>query len=119
MRRVSGRAVFSALLAAALVALAVGVAGAADAPKLMPGTVNSAGEFAPGNNTTQGTEELSANGNLFVFNSKADNLPGGDGSTLRSYLHNFKTGKTKLVSKDAIGNPSLGEATFPEISPDG
>jgi hypothetical protein len=110
MRRVSGRTVFSAFLAAALVALAAGVAGAATAPKLTPGTVNSAGEFADGNSTTEGTEELSADGRLYVFSSKADNLPHGDGSTLRCYLHDFKTGKTKLISTTALGDPAIGEA---------
>jgi Tol biopolymer transport system component len=119
MRRASGRTLFAVLMAVALAALAVTVAAARKAPKLTPATVDSAGEFANGDSTTQGPERLSGDGHLYVFSSKAANLPNGDGSTIRSYLHNFKTGKTKIVSTDSAGTPATGEATFPEISPDG
>lgn len=119
MRRMSGRTVIASLLAIALVAMSAALAGAAGGVKLKPATVNSAGQFADGDSRTQGPEQLSGDGRLYVFSSKANNLPSGDGSTLRSYLHDFKTGKTKIVSTDSAGIPATGEVTFPEISPDG
>jgi Tol biopolymer transport system component len=60
---------------------------------------------------------LSGDGNLVAFQSTADNLPGGDGSTLRVYVHNRETGKTTLASKTSGGTPV--EARDPFISRNG
>jgi Tol biopolymer transport system component len=65
---------------------------------------NSAGEPA---NAESDEELLSASGNLVVFQSEATNLPAGDG-TVRVFLRDLRTGKTRLISKTSGGDPTSG-----------
>jgi Tol biopolymer transport system component len=82
-------------------------------------TVNSHGMPADSFSSTEGAQQLSADGNRFVFQSQGANLPGGDGSTYQVYVRNFKSAKTKLISRKPNGDPVDGGGYYPEISENG
>ena len=46
---------------------------------------------------------LSTSGRFVAFGSRASNLPDGDGSTQRMYVHDLKTRTTRLLSKNSDG----------------
>jgi Tol biopolymer transport system component len=76
---------------------------------------NSSGEPATGGSSS--APKVSGNGRFVVFQSFADNLPGGSGLPIRIYIHDRKTGRTTLVSKNSAGDPSNG--TVPSVSDSG
>jgi Tol biopolymer transport system component len=88
-------------------------------PPVKPASVNSAGDFATGDSSTEGSEQLSGDGHLYVFQAYGANLPHGGDMLLQSYLHNFKTGKTQLLSRNSNGKPANGFTENPVISPSG
>jgi Tol biopolymer transport system component len=61
---------------------------------------------------------VSANGKFVAFQSSADNLPGDD-AYKDVYVHNRRTGKTKLVSKTSASVPANGDSDWPSLSADG
>ncbi len=120
MARLSVRRVLMAAVIAGLVALPALAVGAHHRKLVVKlATVSSSGPAADGPSSTEGTEQLSADGHLYVFQSDSTNLPGGDPPGASAYLHNFKTGKTKLVGVDSHGNAPTGTAEYPEISANG
>lgn len=105
---------------AALVALAVALAGVSQAAfGVKVASRLSNGHLANGDSSTEGTQQLSGGGNLYAFTSHADNLPGGDGSTYEAYVRNFKSGETRLVSQKPNGDPVGGGVGSISISADG
>lgn len=64
------------------------------------------------------TPSISSSGRHVSFMSQADNLPGEDG-TADVYIHDRKTGKTRLVSKSSAGAPADVGSTNPSISGSG
>ena len=119
MRRVSGRRVFVAALVAGLALVPALANGAHHHFSVKIGSVNSAGVKGNDNSSTEGTQELSQNGRLYVFTSQATNLRHGDGTNYQAYLHDFKTGKTKLISTSSAGVAAGGYVNYPEISANG
>jgi Tol biopolymer transport system component len=116
----SRRAGGSATTLAALVALAVALAGASQAAfSVKVASRLSNGHLANGDSSTEGTEQLSGDGNLYAFVSQAANLPGGDGSTYQAYVRNFTSGKTRLISAKPNGHPVSGGISSVSISADG
>lgn len=75
----------------------------------------SAGAPADGNSASP---SMSANGRFVAFSSSANNLPGQDGIA-SVYVHDRKTGKTRLVSKTSGGTPANGDSRRPSLSADG
>ena len=64
--------------------------------------------------------DLSSNGRLIVFTSRADNLvPGDTNGNDDVFVHNMVTGATALVSAGLRGRPADGDSSAPAISPDG
>lgn len=63
---------------------------------------------------------ISRNGRFVAFESEADNLPGA-GATLddQTYVHDRRTGRTRLVSKTSGGDPADGDSEDPGISGNG
>ena len=61
---------------------------------------------------------LSRSGRVIAFEAVADNLPGEDSVDDEVYVHDRKTGKTRLVSKTSGGEPSTGSES-PSISASG
>jgi hypothetical protein len=51
---------------------------------------------------------LSDNGRYVGFNSDSSNLPGANPGFDQAYLHDRKTGRTKLVSRTSAGDPATG-----------
>lgn len=66
-----------------------------------------------------GTPWLSASGRYVAFGSRASNLPDGDGSTQRIYVHDLKTRTTQLVSKNSDGEVADEVAYQAGLSADG
>jgi Tol biopolymer transport system component len=63
---------------------------------------------------------ISADGRYIAFQSEASNLVGGDSNASRDiFVHDLKTGKTKLISVTPSGAESSGDSSQPTISPDG
>jgi TolB protein len=106
---------------AVLIALgALGVAATANADVTASlVSQNSAGEPANDFSGTSIGGGLSDDGHLVVFDSRATNLPGGNGDRLLTYVHNTESGKTGLMAKTSRGTPSLGAAVAGGISADG
>jgi len=61
---------------------------------------------------------VSADGRFVAFQSNADNLPGNDAHS-NVYVHDRRTGKTRLVSKTSGGVPANGLSDYPSLSGDG
>lgn len=114
------KAGYLVVVCAALVALGAVLASGAGF-KVRVASVNSRGVKGNDNSSTEGVQQLSNDGRLFVFASQANNLPGGDGggNPYQAYVHDFKTGKTKLVSHKPNGDPVDGGADLPSISANG
>ena len=104
MTRVLGKTGFRTLgIAVAAIAIIAAVVDAAPRTKLVSKT--SAGAAANGNSRLSQPTAVSGNGRFVVFESVADNLPGGAGTTQQVYLRDMRTRKTRLVSKDGNGDP--------------
>ncbi len=73
----------------------------------------------PANGHTGDDPAISGNGRFVAFASGAANLPAGDGSTSRCYLHDLKTRKTLLVGKTSGGVPSDGDCERLSLSGNG
>lgn len=119
MRRASGKRIWAAGLVAGLVALPGIAAGAHHKFRVELAGVNSAGARANNNASTEGSEQLSHDGRFFAFTAQSTNLPHGDGTDYMPYVHDFKTGKTKLVSVNSKGKPADGQFNYAEISANG
>jgi Tol biopolymer transport system component len=77
----------------------------------------SAGTFGDGDSFDA---LMSDNGRFVTFSSAADNFPGGGTVFWHAYLHDRKTGKTKLVSRTSSGDPAAdGDNVTPYPSNDG
>ena len=77
----------------------------------------SSGEPADDSSTNA---SISATGRYVAFDSNADNLPGGAGPYPQVYVHDRKTGKTRLASKTSAGVPADGgQSVGPLISASG
>lgn len=61
----------------------------------------------------------SGDGRYVAFRSNGGNLPGGNGSTNQIYVRDLREGKTRLISKDADGDPAEVIADGPSVSQDG
>ncbi len=74
---------------------------------------------APTTGGGSATAALSASGRYVAFRSEATNLPGDD-TVWDAYVHDRKTGKTKLVSKTSGGAAATGgDSLSPAISASG
>jgi len=69
-------------------------------------------------NARSGPPSISGNGRFVAFSSSADNLPLGDGILNQVYVHDRRTGKTKVISRTASDSPD-GNSQSPSISNDG
>ncbi len=85
----------------------------ADATRLVSKT--SAGVVADG---PSGPPSISGNGRFVAFNSSADNLPMGDGVLNQVYVHDRRTGRTKVIARTASDFPD-GNTQSPSISRNG
>jgi Tol biopolymer transport system component len=66
-------------------------------------------------NAISSSGALSANGRFVVFESAADNLPGGTGSHSQVFVRDLRMRRTRLASKSSSGDPgdaSSGEAAI-------
>ena len=106
----------SAATLSVCVALTV-VAGAATNLKLVSRT--SGGTPADGHSGTAQPTAVTPDGKLVVFQSVADNLPGGNGVASQIYVRNLATGKTALASADPDGNPAADGSYQAGISANG
>jgi hypothetical protein len=75
----------------------------------------SDGDFLDGDSDDP---SVSANGRVVAFKSSADNLPGDD-SYNDVYVHNRRTGKTKLASQTSSGVRANENSDWPSLSADG
>ncbi len=105
-------AIVVALATGALVA-ALPALGAAGKTKLVSKTSN--GTPADGFSYTP---SISASGRYVAFESQANNLPGDD-TVNNVYIHDRKTGKTRLISKTSAGTPADGWSFTPSVSASG
>jgi Tol biopolymer transport system component len=114
------RALVSALAAGLLAALATPSWGAQARTRLASKT--SSGASADADSFTydeSAVRFLSADGRFVAFHSAAPNLPGpNDGDDL-VYVHDRKTGRTRLVSVNSSGQPANGSCVDPSISANG
>ena len=62
---------------------------------------------------------FSSSGRYVAFESYASNLPDGDGSTRRMYVHDLETRTTRLVSKNSDGEPADASVNSAGLSGDG
>jgi Tol biopolymer transport system component len=62
---------------------------------------------------------ISNSGRFVAFRSAGSNLPAGDGATSHIYVHDRKSGKTRLVSKTSAGEPADSSSGPPSISGNG
>ena len=76
---------------------------------------SSSGEPGDANSNAS---SVSASGRFVAFESSADNLPGDDAYS-DVFVHDRKTGKTRLVSKTSSGTPADGASYYPKISASG
>lgn len=88
----------------------------------MTGTVerisNGIGGAEPNDSSSQVT--MSADGQLIAFASKADNLVEGDGNRATDiFLHDRRTGQTRLVSTASDGTQANHSSFCPKLSADG
>lgn len=77
---------------------------------------NSGGEIA---NNDSGSPSISPGGRFVAFQSRATNLPGGDGSDQQVYLRDLALGSTRLVSRNKAGEPFDLGASDGRVSADG
>lgn len=113
------------------------VAFASRATNLVAGDTNRASDvfvFVPGEGVVRASvardgaqaggasaePDLSADGRLIVFTSRADNLvPDDTNGSDDVFVHNLATGATTLVSAGLRGASAEGDSSAPAISPDG
>ncbi|HWC32686.1 MAG TPA: hypothetical protein VG709_06105, partial [Actinomycetota bacterium] len=69
-------------------------------------------------NGGSGAPSISASGRFVAFASDARNLPGDDLFT-EIYLHDRRTGRTRLVSKTSAGDPMFGDSLNSSLSASG
>jgi Tol biopolymer transport system component len=62
---------------------------------------------------------LSGNGRFVAFHSAAENLPGPDDGDDLVYVHDRRTGNTRLISKNSAGVPADGGCVDPSVSASG
>jgi Tol biopolymer transport system component len=63
---------------------------------------------------------ISADGQVVAFTSSASDLVPGDGNgTLDVFVHDLRTGRTELVSRDSGGAPADNDSFSPALSADG
>ena len=80
----------------------------------------SAGPDGEEANGASGEPDLSADGRLLVFTSRADNLvPGDTNNGDDVFVRNMETGAVSLVSGDPSGVPADGDSRAPAISAGG
>ena len=95
----------------------------ADVFVLLPGAGLVRASVGPGGeeaNGASGEPDLSADGRLLVFTSRADNLVAGDENNGDDvFVRNLQTGAVALVSGDAAGVPAEGDSRAPAISAGG
>lgn len=78
-----------------------------------------------GSNGAEGNDgsefpDISANGRFIVFSSLANNLVDGDNNNVADvFVHDLKTGETKIVSLDSDERQGNEESFLPSISRDG
>ena len=77
----------------------------------------SAGAPATGGNSE--LPAISGSGRRVAFQSDAANLPAGCSGYFQAYVHDRKTGKTRLVSRTSAGEPGGGNSAEPSISASG
>jgi Tol biopolymer transport system component len=77
----------------------------------------SRGSHGPGDDYSS-YPAISADGRFVEFKSRAQNLPGGDG-TERVYVRDMREGKTILVSRSSDGTPTYGTEEGQSISASG
>jgi Tol biopolymer transport system component len=106
-------------LALACAAALVGgvIAQAAIHDKLVSRT--SDGTPANGDSSTDASTALSKNGRFVAFESRAANLPGGDGTVFQAYVLDTESGKARLMSTDDNGNPASASCAETTISANG
>ena len=75
---------------------------------------NSGGQ--PANADSRPDNSISPSGRYVGFSSAATNLPGNPENT---YIHDRKTGTTRVVSKTSDGQPANGNSSYPSISATG
>ena len=120
VRRAGGPARVRVVAVVGAIALLLTVCLSAEAAitdKLVSRTSN--GVPADGDSSVDASTAISHDGVVVAFDSKAANLPGGDGTTDQVYARNLETGKTKLVSRKSNGDPAGGPVFGPGISADG
>ncbi|MFN8161383.1 MAG: hypothetical protein U0R52_10130 [Solirubrobacterales bacterium] len=62
---------------------------------------------------------ISADGRFVVFYGYGNGLPGADGVDKQVWIHDRRTGLTRLVSRANDGSPGDGESNYPSVSADG
>jgi len=78
---------------------------------------NSAGVFGNGDSYHPA---ISADGRYVAFDSQAGNLaPGDTNGNANIFIHDRRTGKTSIISKDSAGKPGNQNSFSPAISADG
>lgn len=78
----------------------------------------SAGTNGLAGNAPSLNPDMSADGNVIVFESSATNLvPGVSGTQI--YVRDISTGVTSVVSVNSSGNPGDSESRYPVVSADG
>jgi hypothetical protein len=75
------------------------------------------GDPASGGDSTD--PSISGNGRLVAFESDATNLPGEISPDDQVYLHDRRTGATRLISKTTGGSPADDDSEDAAISPNG
>jgi Tol biopolymer transport system component len=75
---------------------------------------NSGGK--PANADSRPDNSISPSGRYVGFSSAATNFPGNPENT---YIHDRRTGKTRVVSKTSDGEPATGNSSYPAISATG
>lgn len=102
--------------------LALGLVGALALPaQAAPARTRLVSKTSGGDPANEDSTEssISATGRYIVFQSEADNLPGDDTFT-NSYIHDRRTGNTRLISKNSQGDPVVdGDADDPTVSGSG
>jgi Tol biopolymer transport system component len=100
-----------------LLALLIGLVSPAVAGQTRTTLVSKSSQGQPAQGQNFGTS-ISDDGRFVAFYSDTDVLPGND-SYLDVYVHDRRTGKTRLVSKTTSGEPADGHSQHPSMSGNG
>jgi hypothetical protein len=79
---------------------------------------NTQGETAESSSELFGPS-ISNDGRYVVFDTAASNLPGGSGSYDQAYVHDRRTGRTRLISRNTQGDPADDHSDAAGISGNG